>query len=83
MILVDRGYTDYEWFMSLTEQSGYFVTRLKENADYGVVEKREIPQRRQIRDEVVFFYKLAQASQEAFSGGSSFTMRNMIACWYF
>jgi hypothetical protein len=42
----------------LTEQGVYFVTRLKENADYGVVEKREIPQRRDVlRDEVVFFYK--------------------------
>jgi Transposase DDE domain len=52
---------------SLTEQGVYFVTRLKENADYGVVEKREVPQRRGVlRDEVVFFYKLAQASQEAF-----------------
>jgi IS4 transposase len=67
ILAFDRGYTDYEWFMSLTEQGVYFVTRLKENADYGVVEKREIPQRRGVlRDEVVFFYKLAQASQEAF-----------------
>ena len=50
-----------------TEQGVYFVTRLKGNADYGVVEKREIPQRRGVlRDEVVFFYKLARASQEAF-----------------
>ena len=67
ILVFDRGYTDYEWFMSLTEQGVYFVTRLKENADYGVVEKREVPQRRGVlRDEVVFFYKLAQASQEAF-----------------
>jgi hypothetical protein len=67
ILAFDRGYTDYEWFMSLTEQGVYFVTRLKENADYGVVEKREIPQRRGVlRDEVVFFYKLAQASEEAF-----------------
>jgi Transposase DDE domain/Domain of unknown function (DUF4372) len=67
ILVFDRGYTDYEWFMSLTEQGVYFVTRLKENADYGVVEKREIPQRRDVlRDEVVFFYKLAQSSKEAF-----------------
>jgi hypothetical protein len=67
ILVFDRGYTDYEWFMSLTEQGVYFVTRLKENADYGVVEKREVPQRRGVlRDEVVFFYKLAQASKEAF-----------------
>jgi hypothetical protein len=67
ILAFDRGYTDYEWFMSLTEQGVYFVTRLKENADYDVVEKREIPQRRGVlRDEVVFFYKLARASKEAF-----------------
>ena len=30
-----------EWFTTLTKQAVYFVTRLKENADYGVVEKRE------------------------------------------
>jgi hypothetical protein len=52
---------------SLTEQGVYFVTRLQGNADYGAVEKREVPQRRGVlRDEVVFFYKLAQASQEVF-----------------
>jgi hypothetical protein len=67
ILAFDRGYTDYEWFMSLTEQGVYFVTLLKENADYDVVEKREVPQRRGVvRDEVVFFYKLARASQEAF-----------------
>jgi hypothetical protein len=64
ILVFDRGYTDYEWFMSLTGQGVYFVTRLKENADYGVVEKREVPQRRGVlRDEVVFFYKLAHFRQ--------------------
>ncbi len=36
ILAFDRGYTDYEWFISWTEQSVYFVTRLKENADYSV-----------------------------------------------
>src|SRR5260370_3058514 len=67
ILVFDRGYTDYEWFTNLTAQGVYFVTRLKENADYGVVEKREVPQRRDVlRDEVVFFYKLAQAGRDAF-----------------
>jgi hypothetical protein len=66
ILVFDRGYTDYEWFTNLTQQAVYFVTRLKENADYGVVEKREVPQRRGVlRDEVVFFYKLAQAGRDA------------------
>jgi IS4 transposase len=70
ILVFDRGYTDYQWFANLTKQAVYFVTRLKENADYGVVEKREIPQRRGVlRDEVVFFYKLAQA------GGNTYFRR--------
>jgi len=57
----DRGYTDYEWFVSLIQQGVYFVTRLKENAAYGVVEELAVPQRRGVwRDQVIFFYMLAQ-----------------------
>jgi hypothetical protein len=43
------------------------VTRLKENADYGVVEELAIPQRRGVwRDQVIFFYKLAQTGIDAY-----------------
>jgi hypothetical protein len=67
ILVFDRGYTDYEWFANLTQQGVYFVTRLKENADYGVLEKLTVPQRRGVlRDEVIFFYKLAQAGIEAY-----------------
>ena len=67
ILIFDRGYTDYQWFTSLTQQGVYFVTRLKQNADFGVVEKREVPQGSGVlRDEVVFFYKLEQESKEVF-----------------
>jgi Domain of unknown function (DUF4372)/Transposase DDE domain len=67
ILAIDRGYTDYEWFADLTQQGVYFVTRLKDNADYGVVQEREIPQRKGLqRDQVIFFYKLAQAGRECF-----------------
>jgi hypothetical protein len=66
-LVIDRGYTDYAWFAKLTQRAVHFVTRLKENADYGVVEKRELPHRRGVqRDEVIFFFKLAQAGVECF-----------------
>jgi hypothetical protein len=66
-LVIDRGYTDYQWFVKLTQQKVHFVTRLKENADYGVVEKRELPHRRGVlRDEVIFFFQLAQAGVECF-----------------
>jgi hypothetical protein len=67
ILVFDRGYTDYEWFASLIQQGVYFVTRLKENADYGVVENLAIPQGRGVRrDQVIFFYKLAKAGIDAY-----------------
>lgn len=54
MLVFDRGYPDYGWWLSLTQQKVTFVTRLKDNADYGVVEKREAPKDSNIvRDEVI------------------------------
>ena len=38
--VVDRGYTDFEWYHSLDEKGVFFVTRLKANAHYKVVERR-------------------------------------------
>ena len=31
-LIFDRGYTDYQWYESLTKQKVYFVTRLKSNS---------------------------------------------------
>jgi Transposase DDE domain/Domain of unknown function (DUF4372) len=67
ILVIDRGYTDYGWFAELNQQKVHFVTRLKDNADHAVVEERELPQRKGVlRDQVIFFYKLAQAGQECF-----------------
>jgi hypothetical protein len=67
ILAVDRGYTDYQWFAKLTQRGVHFVPRLKENANYGVVEKRELPHRCGVlRDEVIFFFQLAQADVESF-----------------
>jgi hypothetical protein len=66
-VVIDRGYTDYQWFVGLTKRKVHFVTRMKENADYGVVEKRELPNRRGVlRDEVIYFFKLEQAGVQCF-----------------
>jgi len=45
---MDRGYTDYQWFAGLTKRQVYFVTRLKDNAAYEVVEERVVPQNRHV-----------------------------------
>jgi hypothetical protein len=43
IVVFDRGYTDYKWFASLTEQGVYFVTRQRWNGYYQVVEQRPVP----------------------------------------
>ena len=84
ILVFDRGYTDYEWFANLIQQGVYFVTRLKENADYGVVEELAVPQRRGVRrDQVIFFYKLAQAGIDAYFRRIEFYDEEQIGCWCF
>lgn len=42
IVVCDRGYTDYSWYKSLTDNGIYFVTRLRADARYRVVERREV-----------------------------------------
>src|SRR5664279_4467816 len=61
IVVFDRGYTDYAWFSALDADGVYFVTRMKDNADYGVVERRPVPERGPVqRDEIISLYKLAR-----------------------
>ena len=54
IVVMDRGYVDYAWFGRLTTDEVFFVTRLKDNALYGVVERRRVPERSHVRrDEVI------------------------------
>jgi hypothetical protein len=54
ILVMDRGYVDYAWFDRLTTDGVFFVTRLKDNARYRVVERRRAPAHSQIRrDEVI------------------------------
>jgi hypothetical protein len=39
IVVFDRGYTDYQWFASLTKQGVYFVTRQRWNGHYEVLEE--------------------------------------------
>lgn len=42
MVVFDRGFTDYEWWKSLDDKEIRFVTRLKRDARYTVVESRNV-----------------------------------------
>lgn len=67
VLVFDRGYVDYQWFVELSRQKVWFVTRLKEGAAYEVVQRRQVPERGPVlRDEVICFPGLAEPSEEYF-----------------
>jgi hypothetical protein len=56
IVAVDRGYYDFELFSQWTNSGVFFVTRLKGNAAYEVVENRPLPQRSNIlADQLIRF----------------------------
>jgi hypothetical protein len=69
ILVIDRGYIDYEWFVKLSLQGIFFVTRLKDNAVYEVVEERKVPRNRNVlKDQIIYFpsQSPAEPSQEYF-----------------
>ena len=67
VLVIDRGYIDYDWFVDVTRQGVYFVTRLKRHAVLDVVEERPVPANRQVlTDQIVFFPRHAEPSDAYF-----------------
>jgi hypothetical protein len=42
IVVFDRGYFSFEWFLSLCDKGIFFVTRLKKNIVYKVVERQSV-----------------------------------------
>lgn len=56
IVAMDRGYNDYGLFAHWTDNQIFFVTRLKDNADYTILENRSVPDNRNIlTDELILF----------------------------
>jgi IS4 transposase len=54
ILVIDRAYTDNNWFARLTQQGVFFVTRLKTNADIIEIEDMALPRRKGlVSDQVV------------------------------
>lgn len=61
VLVFDRGYTDFQWWLQLSQQKVFFVTRLQDQAAYGIVELRPVVAGSNVvRDEVI----LLEAIQE-------------------
>ena len=67
MLVFDRGYADYDWWLQLTRQKVHFVTRLKDAAGYGIVDPRPVLEGSNIlRDEVILLTKQQNIGPEAY-----------------
>ena len=56
IVVVDKACNDYAWYNQLTNKGIFFVTRLKSNADYRVLERRDVIKSKGITsDQVIEF----------------------------
>lgn len=51
LVACDRGYNDYGWYNQLTQKGIFFVTRLKKNAQYGIVARRKVSRKQGLRSD--------------------------------
>jgi hypothetical protein len=64
IVAMDRGFNDYGLFFKWTTEEIYFVTRLKENAAYEVVEECLVPKDRNILSDQLIRFTGVQAQKD-------------------
>jgi hypothetical protein len=64
ILVMDRGYVDYAWFGQLTTDGVVFVTRLKDDAAYHVMETRQPPAHSHVRADEIIHLAGAQAAKD-------------------
>ncbi len=64
ILAIDKAYNDYAQFARWTEEGVYFVTRMKDNARYTVVEERNVPQNSNITSDETIVLTGVQAEQK-------------------
>lgn len=64
IVAMDRGYNDYTMFALWTERGVFFVTRMKDNAVYDVLESFPVPANRNILSDEMILLTGAAAGQK-------------------
>jgi len=64
IVAMDRGYNDYALFAAWCEQGVGFVTRMKDNAVYEVIERRVVPDTGKIRSDELILLTGVQAQDK-------------------
>ena len=57
VVVFDRAFTNFNWYKALCSRGIYFVTRLKKNADYRVVERRNTQHLKNISSDQIIEFK--------------------------
>ena len=60
VLLFDRGYNNYRWHNALTDKGLYWVTRIRGNAKYSVLERRPVADDSPVTSDQVIKYNLKQ-----------------------
>jgi hypothetical protein len=42
MVVIDKAYNDYYWYKQLIDKDIFFVTRLKNNVKYRIIDRRSV-----------------------------------------
>ena len=64
IVVMDKGYNDYEWYKQLNDKEIIFVTRLKKNAKYRVVKRHGVLKNKGVRsDQTIEFTGLQTAKK--------------------
>ncbi len=66
VVTFDRGYNDYSFFASLCTKGTYFVTRLKKNAKYRILERKKVKDFKDVASDQIIsftgFYSIKKCS---------------------
>ena len=64
IVVFDKGYSDYQWFGSLTKQGVSFVTRLRPNAVYKALEDLPVTENQGVRSDQIIELTSAHARKQ-------------------
>ena len=64
IVVVDRGYNNYDWYNQLTEKGIFFVTRLKANAEYRVINRQPVLQNKGLTSDQTIRLTSIQAAKK-------------------
>jgi hypothetical protein len=64
IVVLDRGYTDYSWYNTLNHKGVLFVSRLKSNARYRVIERRKVNKQQGVTSDQIIEFNNYYAKQD-------------------